>query len=289
MSGTIVATQACPAFQSFRKQTNPGGAGVVAGTSYRVTAANTQTAQYYAVVVPGFEPAQRWVAASCFGTSARADAPATHVLTLGWEPQFCLGHADRSECAGVTARSSQGHQLSLHGLWPQPIGKSYCNVTDRALIDADKHSDWNALPEPQLSAGTRAALEHWMPGVHSGLERHEWIKHGTCFGGSAEAYFQRAIELTRQVNQSPVVQLFDGNAGRFLSADQIRQVFDSSFGQGAGLRVKVSCSRGPTPRIAELVVSLAGDVAGNAGVGELIEAAAPVSPGCPGGLVVPPR
>ena len=42
-----------------------------------------------------------------------------------------------------------------------------------------------------------------MPAVLSGLERHEWIKHGTCFGGEANAYFN-AAGLAEQVNASPV-------------------------------------------------------------------------------------
>ena len=40
-----------------------------------------------------------------------------------------------------------------------------------------------------------------------------------------------------------------------------------------------------TATVTELIVNLAGDVGGNAGLGDLIHAAQPVPQGCPGGLV----
>ena len=61
-----------------------------------------------------------------------------------------------------------------------------------------------------------------MPGVLSGLERHEWIKHGTCFGGEANAYFNRAAGLAEQVNASPVRALFASRIGQGVTSAEIR-------------------------------------------------------------------
>jgi ribonuclease T2 len=105
-------------------------------------------------------------------------------------------------------------------------------------------------------------------------------------GGNAEDYFARAAGLAEAVDASKVSQLFADNVGRSLSADAIRTAFDDAFGAGAGARVTVSChGQGENRKITELVISLAGDVAGSAPLGDLIRAAQPVSPGCPSGMV----
>jgi len=75
-----------------------------------------------------------------------------------------------------------------------------------------------------------------------------------------------------------------------LSAEAIRAAFDDAFGPGAGTRVTVSCHRrGDNRTITELIINLAGDVKGSAGLAALMHAAQPVQPGCPGGLVEPSR
>jgi ribonuclease T2 len=300
MSGTLVASKACPAYQSIRKQTNPGGVTLEPGKSYPITGKNKPDATHYQIVIDGASPTQRWVEVACGEVNGQAVTPAsaataggqraTHVLALGWEPAFCTHHEDKAECAAETGQSFDATHLSLHGLWPQPRGKSYCNV-DGSLVAADKRHDWASLPEPQLGDATKTRLAAAMPGVQSGLERHEWIEHGTCYGGSADAYFNRAADLTEQVNGSAVRDVFAGNVGKTLSADSIAAAFDKDFGSGAGKRVTVSCEgRGPNRAISEMVISLAGDVTGSAPIKDLILAAQPVSPGCPSGLVVaPPR
>ena len=216
------------------------------------------------------------------GTSG---ARATHVLAMGWEPAFCEDHRDKKECRDLSSTDFAATHVSLHGLWPQPRGTQYCNVAPN-LREIDRDHDWNDLPEPDVSANTLTRLAAVMPGVQSKLERHEWIVHGTCFGGNAEGYFARAAGLAEAVDASKVSQLFADNVGRSLSAEAIRAAFDDAFGAGAGARVTVSCNgRGENRKITELVISLAGDVAGNAPLADLIRAAQPVPPGCPSGIV----
>jgi len=299
MSGTLVAKQGCPAYQSIRRQTNPGGVTIEPGRSYPITGKNKADATYYQITVDGASPAQRWVEVACGDVNGAEVTPsanahagavrATHVLALGWEPAFCLEHADKTECANETGQSFDATHLSLHGLWPQPRGKAYCTNVGQEFAAADKRHDWSSLPEPDLSDATKKRLSAVMPGTQSGLERHEWIEHGTCFGATADSYFNRAAELVEQINASGVRELFAQNVGKSLSSDAIQAAFDQSFGAGAGARVTVSCQgHGSQRTIGELMISLAGNVAGSAPIGDLILAAQPSQTGCPAGLVVRP-
>ena len=300
MSGSFTARQACPAYQSIRNQTNPGAVMLIPGHEYRAIGKNKDAATHYEILVDGAAPAQRWVEISCgtIGTASAAGPPvpaapavgarATHVLALSWEPSFCAKHADKIECKHETAHSVDATHLSLHGLWPQPRGRFYCNI-EPALIAADKNHQWNNLPEPDLSAATRQRLAAVMPGFQSGLERHEWVVHGSCYGGTADAYFNRAAALTEQVDASPVRELFVRNVGKSLTSDAIRSAFEQAFGQGAGARISVNCQgRGTDREITEIDISLAGDVTSTAPLKDLIRAAGPAPQGCPGGLVAVP-
>jgi len=303
-SGTFTGTQACPAMRSMRRATNPGEVFVQPNTAYEVLAQNKAIASHYRIFVDGAEPPERWVAATCGtfdpnGQVARAPGAAgaaavaggvrgTHLLALSWQAAFCAKRPEKTECAAVTPTSRSGTQLSLHGLWPQPEGKKYCNVTP-AVRELDAKRAWDQLPEPAMSAETAKRLAAVMPGVQSKLERHEWIVHGTCYGANAEAYFARSAGLTEEVNASKVAKVFAESAGQPLNTSAIRAAFDEAFGEGTGERVSVACSgRGGNRRISEIRISLAGDVVGTAPIGELMRAAKPEQPGCPGGLVVGP-
>ncbi|TGV61924.1 ribonuclease, partial [Mesorhizobium sp. M2D.F.Ca.ET.160.01.1.1] len=108
-----------------------------------------------------------------------------------------------------------------HGLWPQPNGNFYCQVpaADKAN---DNPTHWGDLPPVKLDANTRAELDQVMPGTASKLERHEWIKHGTCYGKDQQKYFSDALNLMREVNASQVRDLFTKNIGKQLTSQQIR-------------------------------------------------------------------
>lgn len=294
MTGSFTASQACPALQSIRKQSNPGGVMTQPGRAYPVTAKNKDDATFLRVTIEGAQPSERWLAIGCGqldgGTASALPATqggvrATHVLALGWEPAFCRQHSDKAECVRETAQSFEATHLSLHGLWPQPRGKAYCGV-DRTVAQADRAHDWSSLPEPGITPATRQRLDAVMPGTQSNLQRHEWTVHGTCYGASADVYFNRAAGLAEVVNASAVRDVFVQHTGRVLTADALRAAFDQAFGAGSGARVLVSCpGRGTPQEIGEIVISLAGDVTGAAPLADLIHAAAPVAPGCPSGMV----
>ena len=210
--------------------------------------------------------------------------PTHYVLSLSWEPGFCAGHGDKPECAAETATGFDASHFTLHGLWPDP--NEYCGVA-ASDISADKAGDWNALPAVALSPATASRLAQAMPGTQSHLERHEWLKHGTCAGATADVYFGRAIDFLDAVNASPIRALVVGHIGHDLTLDELQQAFDSGFGPDAGKRIRVSCPRvGGQRDITEITVGLDGDVIGAAGLPALIAAARPTNGGCDRGTVV---
>ena len=303
VTGLFVANQACPAVQSIKKQTNPGNVVLTPGKGYKLVAANNTPATYYWIAVPGADPNLRWVPVSC-GTPAfdqpdalpappptdtTAPPPATgkaeYVLAISWEPAFCEGPPDKTECRNQTGASYEATHFSLHGLWPQPRSKAYCNVSgaDQA---SDKAHDWNALPPVNLTPSVKSALTHVMPGTQSLLERHEWIVHGTCSGASPDTYFSRAALFADTINNTAVAKLFAESIGKRLDGTTIRQAFDTAFGRGAGDRLRIACDDdGGRRLISEITIGLRGDVMGSGSIGELIAASAPTDPGCTGGIV----
>jgi ribonuclease T2 len=302
LAGTFTARKECPAFQSFRKHTNPGSVKTVKDQSYDLVGKNAQTADHYLIKVPGATPDQRWVAIDCGEVVSSAgggetpakpssDGPANlprYVLALSWEPAFCEGKPDKTECGAMTPDRFDASHFALHGLWPQPRSNAYCHV-DNALIKKESEHDWAALPEPQLSLETKASLDKVMPGTMSLLERHEWLRHGTCYPGhDADAYFRDAVRLVDAINASAVRELLAANIGKTVETSDIAQKFDEAFGAGAGSRIKVACARdGGRRLIAEITLGLAGDLSSSASIPAAILASPATSPGCPSGVVDP--
>jgi len=324
MDGTFVASKACEAVVSIKKGTNPDNAAVVAGKSYDLLGKNKDEASHYWINVPEADPHQRWVEIGCgavnggqatkspaqdgavaVGTpaipkSAAVDTPQGTVkpksksrgfggeapyyaFALSWEPTFCEAMRDKAECKTETPKSFEATHFTLHGLWPQPRRNQFCDV-DPKLAALDDQHQWDALPEPQLSASTRAALAIAMPGTQSNLQRHEWIKHGTCYpAGNADQYFKDEMRLAAEVNGSAVQQLFAANIGKQVTAAQIRAAFDQSFGKGAGDHVQVECDK--QGRLGGFTMNLRGDIPAGTDLKTLLIAGDQARNKCDGGMV----
>jgi len=206
-----------------------------------------------------------------------------YVLAISWQPAFCEGHASRDECTTQTADRFDASHFALHGLWPQRV--DYCGV-DRDIQFADKDGNWSALPALQLTDATRQKLAQMMPGTQSLLDRHEWIKHGTCYGEEPEPYFADALAMLEAVNASAVRELFAGSIGKELTQQQVRAAFDTAFGKGAGERVRLACERdGGRTVISELTIGLTGEITGPKDYKRLTLAARPTYAGCDKGIV----
>lgn len=161
-----------------------------------------------------------------------ARAAENYVLALSWQPQFCEeAGRNKPECKIQQGTYFAG-KLVLHGLWPQ--GGEYCGI-DAAQVADDKAGRWAKLPDLALSATTAEALKDLMPGRQSHLDRHEWVKHGSCSGLDPESYFSHAVTLVRQVNERPLGQLIGANAGGKVSAVDLCRTTARDFGPN-GLR-----------------------------------------------------
>jgi ribonuclease T2 len=298
LDGSFVAGANCSAFQSIKKKSNP--VPLEAGHSYQIVAKNKEAASHFLIIVPGASPERRWTPVDCGsrsgGTAAGNETPANeekaspglrtqYVLAASWQAGFCETKPDKVECRSQTPERFDASHLSLHGLWPQPRNAAYCKV-DKAAIEDDKAGRWDELPEVTLSQATSDELKTVMPGTQSHLERHEWIKHGTCYGVPMEEYFADALGVMRALNDSAVQKLFASHVGQFLSFDDIRKAFDESFGKGAGNRVRMQCARDNGRLIiSELTIGLTGNITPQSSLAELMAAAAPTKSECPGGIV----
>ncbi|MEB8433420.1 ribonuclease T2 [Cocleimonas sp. KMM 6892] len=269
--------KSCPAFQSFRKKTNPGNVTVTEGNSYSIIQ-KSKKGTHYRVRIEGIDRQERWIDSRCgiktdqcgisnnnknalktiVSKPGKTKAKSgQYLLALSWMPTFCESKSRKKECRSLGENRYDATHLSLHGLWPQPRANAYCGVsdTDKGI---DRNKRWHLLEPLKLSHETVKKLAFVMPGYASNLHRHEWIKHGTCYGTDADTYYQHSIALTQKINESAVGRLLSKNIGRKVSLKQIRQSFDSSFGKGAGKKVDLRCDR--KGRISELWINFTGVV-----------------------------
>ena len=273
LSGAFTATKTCPAYQSISRQTNPGNATIQPGQSYTLLAANKSPPTHLRIEIPGASPAQRWVEIAC-GTSPaltaqvpeRTTPPAyrgtQYILAVNWQPAFCELNSRTRECRDQRPNSFEATNFTLHGLWPQPRGNEYCDVSNRDRI-ASQDGRWRDLPLLDLTPAQRHELDEVMPGSLSGLDRHEWVKHGSCYDGDERDYYGAALDLMLALNTSEVADLFASNIGRRLTLGDIRAAFDRAFGDGAGSRVAMDCAEdGNRTLITELRIALTGGISG---------------------------
>lgn len=205
-----------------------------------------------------------------------------NLLALSWHNAFCETHRYRKECkrdiASLFRSKNSETEFVLHGLWPQPRNRVYCHV-DKAFISADKSKRWREIPCLALDDEVERELSQIMPGFASDLHKHEWVKHGTCYGTEANEYFKDAISLTKQVNASALGKLFKQKIGKYISLKEVRNVADKTFGRGAGKRVVLQCKNG---LITELWLQLG---VGSDDLGTLLKRGKKMYSRCKGGRV----
>ncbi|MBN8807083.1 MAG: ribonuclease T [Sphingomonas sp.] len=137
-----------------------------------------------------------------------ADQPArnlpigSYTLAITWAPQFCrnggFSPAARFQCGG-----GNRFGFTLHGLWPDGLGKDwpqYCAATP-ILPPATIRRTMCATPSAQLV-------------------QHEWAKHGTCTGWRPDAYFAKSTGLYAKLRYPDMNRLSRGplTVGQFADA-----------------------------------------------------------------------
>ncbi len=303
MNDQLQATQSCPAFQSFKQRTNPSNIRLTRDAIYPVVEKNKPNATHYRLKIAGANPELRWVAIDCgklLGSASpvnpTAPSPANptapqstiNLLAISWQPAFCETHEDKPECQTQTVNRFDATNFTLHGLWPQPRGKDYCNVS-RTIENLDKAKRWEELPDIDLPKPLLDELKVKMPGVASDLHLHEWYKHGTCYSATPEEYYRESLALLDQVNNSNVRDFFVENIDRKIASQDIREEFSDAFSNGAERKVSVKCADDRRPRnrrmIQELQLNFKGEIEPDTSVADLFKNGQSVAADCRGGEV----
>ena len=107
------------------------------------------------------------------------------VLSLSWSANWCALEGDARNSPQCDA--ARDHGWILHGLWPQfDRGyPSFCRTVNRPP-----------------TRGMTAAMADIMG--TSGLAWHQWQKHGSCTGLSAEAYYALSREAYARVTRPEI-------------------------------------------------------------------------------------
>jgi ribonuclease T2 len=284
--------ESCPAYNNLKHTKNTDN--VILDREIAYTVLREHKGQYL-ILVKGENPAQRWVDRSCFdksgvkegdllSKSSMVDEVKSNdtILALSWHNAYCETHRNKRECQRSLFALGKGKyrekHFVLHGLWPQPRSRTYCNV-ERELVQLDKHGQWQYLPCLVMDTEVERRLEKVMPGYASGLHKHEWIKHGSCYGTDTAEYFEDAVRLTEQLNNSKVGNFFTAQIGKHVTLKQVRSIFDRTFGRGTGKKVELRCRRG---MITELWLHLG---SGSDDLGVLLKRGKKTRSKCRGGIV----
>jgi ribonuclease T2 len=161
---------------------------------------------------------------------------AYYVLSLSWSPAFCLESPGAPECNGP-----RRYGFIVHGLWPQ---------YERGWPE---HCDVRRPVPDELVLG----MKDLMPA--RGLVYHEWSAHGTCSGLEPAEFFalvRRAYEsvaipqelsrLTQAIEEPPAA---------------IGEAFLRANPRLPGRSIVVTCSGQTVPRLREVRICLARDLA----------------------------
>ncbi len=133
--------------------------------------------------------------AAIFTAPARAEGDRAgefdyYVLSLSWSPNWCAleGDAKRSE----QCDPSEDFGWVLHGLWPQYHRgwPDYCRTAE--------------TPPTRRQTGEMADIMGT-----SGLAWHQWKKHGSCSGLSAQGYFDLAREAYGRITRPAIFRRLD--------------------------------------------------------------------------------
>jgi ribonuclease T2 len=181
-----------------------------------------------------------------------ASAEDSYLLALSWQPGFCADHAAQSECK-IASRDKP--RFTLHGLWPdwdvngdgkRNAGDDFCisGENNRKSVIALDGGNWLKLPPVKLSVASGHDLERAMPGTATGLDRHEWWKHGTCSSLAADEYFATAIALLREVERSSLARLIVDHAGETVERKQVLDAFEADFGKNSARALNLDCADG---------------------------------------------
>jgi ribonuclease T2 len=189
-----------------------------------------------------------------------------YILALSWQPAFCETKQYKPECASQNNGRFDATNFVLHGLWPNQNDDpahtfAYCGQSND-IINTDKDSDWCELPDLPLSAAVESDLNIFMPGAESCLDHHEWYKHGTCAGMSADTYFALSNGLVSSFAQTAFNQYVASQIGNEVSRNDLLNRFEDEFGAGSDDYLSLRCNEvNGTSLLSEIRLALKQDLA----------------------------
>ena len=154
-------------------------------------------------------------------------------LVLSWSPTHCL-RKDRAP-SGLQCNSQKSFSFVLHGLWPQKNKgwPEFCK------------SDSGKLDKQVISS-----MLDIMPA--RGLVKHQYKKHGTCTGLSAEEFF----DLSRNLFDKVQIPEKYNQPSKFIvtNGEEIQSSFIQANPGLTPAMVAVNCQRGNENRLKEVKV-----------------------------------
>ncbi|WP_299963161.1 ribonuclease T2 [uncultured Roseobacter sp.] len=153
----------------------------------------------------------------------RAGAFDYYVLSLSWSPNWCALEGDARGSDQCDARHDHG--WILHGLWPQ--------------YDRGYPQDCTTTERPPTRAMTARMSD--IMGT-SGLAWHQWRKHGTCSGLSAQDYFALSRDAYGRVTRPGVLRQVEDTLK--LPAAVIEAAFLEANPAISGSGLTITCRQG---------------------------------------------
>ncbi len=291
--GRFTAQQACEAYVSKKKQTNPDNTTLTAGQSYDLLETNkAKSPSWLRIDMLEARPSFRWVSIRCGEMTMDSQflvdkSPSTsecrtpgladsYKLAVSWQPAFCESFRRKAECRIDEVGAYQASHFTLHGLWPN---KSRCGINYNYCGDQKsqaKKRNFCQHDALSLDKKLRDRLAVVMPSVAAGtcLQRHQWYKHGTCqVDWNVNQYFAIAVKLTQQFNHPDLVMFMKKNTGKTVKESVFYAQVDRVFGEDAHQRLRLGCDK--QGRLVDVYINLPKNIDTDASFGQLVQQARP--------------
>ncbi len=146
-----------------------------------------------------------------------------YVLSLSWSPNWCAQTGDARRADQCDPRHDYG--WVLHGLWPQYARgwPTYCRTPERA-------------PRRAMTAAMVDVMGS------AGLAWHQWKKHGTCSGLSAENYYRLSRHAYELVNRPQIFRKLKSSIK--LPAKVVEQAFMEANPKLLQNQITITCKSG---------------------------------------------
>ncbi|MEM1073498.1 MAG: ribonuclease T2 [Pseudomonadota bacterium] len=146
-----------------------------------------------------------------------------YVLALSWSPNWCAIEGDRRGSEQCDPRHDHG--WILHGLWPQ-FETGYprdCQTVRKA-------------PSRQMTAEMADIMGT------AGLAWHQWRKHGTCSGLTAQQYYELSRYAYGSINRPDVLRRLDKDVR--IAPEVIEQSFLQANPELSEHQITITCKSG---------------------------------------------